>query len=67
MMSCPFFGYEKNCQVEHYFSANFLCRVMKRQSYSPRPSFPTFSLMLIAPLILNSGRKLRLFLNAPHN
>ena len=35
--------------------------------YSPRPSFPTFSLMFIAPLILNSGRKLRLFLNAPHN
>ena len=38
------FDNEKNCQVEHYFPANFLCRVMKRQlSNSPRPSFPTFS------------------------
>ena len=30
-MSCPSFGKEKNCHVKNYFSANFLCRVMKRQ------------------------------------
>ena len=26
-----FFGNKKYYQVEHYFPANFLCRVMKRQ------------------------------------
>ena len=31
MTSCPSFGNEKNYQVEHYFPANFLSRVMKRQ------------------------------------
>ena len=29
MTSCPSFGHEKNYQVEHYFTANFLCRVIK--------------------------------------
>ena len=52
MTSCPSFGNEKYYQVEYYFPANFLCRVMKRQfSTAPsQPSLPTFSLMLIAPL-----------------
>ena len=33
MTSSPSFGHEKNYQVEHYFPANFLCRVMKRQLF----------------------------------
>ena len=39
-------------QAEHYFPANFLCRVIKSwlSIYSPRPSLPTFSLMFITPL-----------------
>ena len=40
----------KNYQVEHYFPANFLCRVIKGWLYSPRPSLPTFSLMSITPI-----------------
>ena len=31
MTSCPSFSNEKNCQAEHYFPANILCHVMKRQ------------------------------------
>ena len=29
MTSCPSFGHEINCQVKHYSTANFLCRVIK--------------------------------------
>ena len=29
MTSCPSFGHEINCQVKHYLTANFLCRVIK--------------------------------------
>ena len=29
MKLCPSFGHELNCQVKHYFPANFLCRVIK--------------------------------------
>ena len=29
MTSRPYFGHEKIYQVEHYFSASFLCRVIK--------------------------------------
>ena len=34
MTSRPSFGHEKNYQVEHYFPANFLCRLMKRQLFT---------------------------------
>ena len=34
MTSSPSFGHEKHYQVEHYFPANFLCRVMKRQLFT---------------------------------
>ena len=34
MTSSLSFGHEKNYQVEHYFPANFLCRVMKRQLFT---------------------------------
>ena len=48
--SCPSFG-KKNCQVEHYFPANFLCRVMKRQlSTVPGLVSRLFALILIASL-----------------
>ena len=29
MTSCPSFAREKSYQLEHYFPANFLCRVIK--------------------------------------
>ena len=29
MTSCPSFSHEKKYQVEHYFPANFLCRLIK--------------------------------------
>ena len=48
--SCPSFG-KKNCQVEHYFPANFLCRVMKRQlSTALGLVSRLFALILIASL-----------------
>ena len=48
--SGPSFG-KKNCQVEHYFPANFLCRVMKRQlSTVPGLVSRLFALILIASL-----------------
>ena len=52
MTSCPTFGHEKNYQVEHYFPANFLGRVMKRQFPTALglASLPTFSLMFMTPL-----------------
>ena len=51
MTSCSSFGHEKNYQVEHYFPANFLCRLIKTLTlYSPLPSLPTFSLMFITRL-----------------
>ena len=49
MTSCPSFGHEKIFQVEHYFPANFLCRVMKRQLST---ALGLVSLMFIAPLNL---------------
>ena len=60
-MMCPSFGSDKNYQVEHYFPANFLFRVMKRQlstalglvSWRFRPcSLP--------PYVLNAGRYLEM-------
>ena len=41
MTSCPSFGNEKNCQVEHYFPAIFLCLAMKLQ-LSTAPLVQTF-------------------------
>ena len=62
MAQCPSFGNEQNCQVEHYFPANFLCRVLKRQlSTALGLVSRLFRSCSLPPLILNSGRKLVIF------
>ena len=58
MTSCPSFGKEKNYQVEHYFPANFLCRVMKRQRSK--------ALGLVSRLFRSCSLPPQI-LNAPHN
>ena len=62
MMSCPSFGHEKNYQVEHYFPANFLCRVMRRQLFTALGLVSRlFRSCSLPPQILNAGRKLVIF------
>ena len=62
MTPCPSFGKGKNCQVEYYFPANFLCRVMKRQlSTALGLVSRLFRSCSLPPQILNSGRKLVIF------
>ena len=61
-MSVPLLVMRKNYQVENYFPANFLCRVMKRQLFT---ALGLVSRLLrpcsLPPQILNAGRKLVIF------
>ena len=60
--SSPSFGHEKNCQVEHYFPTNFLCRVIKGWlSTALSVVSRLFRSFTLPPSILNAGRQLVIF------
>ena len=62
MTSRPSFGHEKNYQVEHYFPANFLCHVMKRQLFTALGLVSRlFRSCSLPPGILNARRNLAIF------